>query len=89
MRVIIPLIAMPVGRVNGEVDRDAVALDERRGKFAHCVDPLFVGELVRQRQDDVPARCRAAPPSRFILGPLGARSTARRDPWPIPARPAG
>ena len=71
MRVVIPLIAVTVGSVNREVDRDAVALDESRGKFAHRVESLLVGELMRQRQDDVPARCRAAPSSRFILGALG------------------
>jgi hypothetical protein len=71
MSVIIPTVAVPIGRVNGEVDGDAVALHKRRGKLSHGVEPLFVTELVRQCQDDVPARCRAAPSRRFILGAFG------------------
>ena len=71
MRVVIPLVAMPVGSVDRKVDRDAVPIDQTRGKFAHGADSLLVGELVRQCQDDVPARCRTAPSSRFILGAFG------------------
>jgi hypothetical protein len=71
MRVVIPLVAVPVGRVDCEVDGDAVAIDEARGKFAHGFDSLLIAELVRQRQNDVPARRRGLPSRRVILGALG------------------
>ena len=41
MRVIIPRVAMPIGRMDREVDSDAVAVDERCGKLPHSVEPLI------------------------------------------------
>ena len=71
MRVVIPLVAVPVGRVDREVDRHPVPIDKTRGKFLHRCDSLRVAELVRQRQNDVSARCRTVPARRLILGAFG------------------
>jgi hypothetical protein len=38
MRVVIPLVAVPVGRVDREVDGHPVPIDKTRGKFLHDCD---------------------------------------------------
>jgi hypothetical protein len=70
MRMVVPLIAVPVRGMDGKIDRHSVAFDERRGKLAHRFQPLPVIELVRQRQNDVASGCRAVPPSRLVLRAL-------------------
>ena len=47
MRVIIPLVAVPVGSMDREVDGDTVALDERSGELPHRRQPLLMAELMR------------------------------------------
>ena len=69
--MVVAIIAVPVRGMNREVDRDAIPLCEPGRELAHGLNALLMGELMRQRQNDVPAGCRAAPPSGFILGALG------------------
>ena len=71
MRVVIPLVAVPVGRVDRKIDRHPITLDKTRRKFLHGCQSLRVAELVRQRHDDVPARRRTLAARRAILGALG------------------
>ena len=71
MRVVIPLVAVPVGRVDREIDSHPVPSNQTRGKFVHRCQSLLVAELVRQRQNDVSARCRIVPACRRILGTFG------------------
>ena len=71
MRVVIPPVTVPVGRVDRKVDRHPVAIDETRGKFVHSCQSLRGAELVRQCQNDVSARGRTVPACSLILGTFG------------------
>ena len=89
MRVVIPLVAVPVGRVDRKIDRHPITLDQTRGKFLHGGDLLRVAELVRQRHDDVSPRRRILPARRAILGAFGRipQLAAVPDPfWSIGGR---
>ena len=58
MRMIVAIIAVPVRGMNGEVDRYAIALCQPDRVLPHGLNPLLMGELMRQRQNDIPADCR-------------------------------
>jgi hypothetical protein len=82
MRVVIPLVAVPVGRVDCKVDSYPVPIDKARGKFVHRCDSLLVAELVRQSQNDVSARGRTIPARRLILGAFGGVPQFGAIPYP-------
>ena len=51
MRVVVPLVAVPVGRMDRKIDRHPITLDQTRRKFLHGGQSLCVAELVRQRHE--------------------------------------
>jgi len=47
MRMVVAVISVPIWRMQGKVDGDAIPLYERTCQFPHGLEPLFMRELVR------------------------------------------
>jgi hypothetical protein len=45
--MVVPVIAMPVRSMDGEIDCDAIALCEGGSELAHSLQTLLMRELVR------------------------------------------